>query len=104
MPLFLSISRHMPENCPVFNAKTRKVYMNWYSKLEGILKKHGVRLIWGGSVYTEHLSVYVFEAPSLEAFQKATFEPDFDAIHEYETVETKLVASMEDAMKTLSEL
>jgi hypothetical protein len=101
MPLFLMISRHAPENCPICNAQTRKVYMDMFNKMEGTLKKHGVKLIWGGSVYTEHLSVYIFDAPSLEAFQKASMEPEVLAISAYETSEVKLAMGMTEAVKML---
>ena len=43
MPIFLLISRHSPENCPMFNEKARKVYMEYFSKLDGLLKKHGIK-------------------------------------------------------------
>jgi hypothetical protein len=72
MPIFLVISRHSPENCPMFNEKTRKVYIEYLSKIDGLLKKHGIKNLGGWGVYTEHLTVGVMEAPSLDAVQKCS--------------------------------
>jgi hypothetical protein len=101
MPIFLLISRHSPENCPMFNEKARKVYMEYFSKLDGLSKKHGIKNLGGWSVYTEHLSVYVCEAPSLDVFNKLGMEPEVLALSAYETYEVKLALSMEEAMKML---
>jgi hypothetical protein len=104
MPMFLCISRHTPENCPIFNAKTRKAYVDFASKIEGITKKHGIKILWGGGVESEHLSVMAFEAPSLEAFQKFGMEPEILALGATETMEIKLAMSMEEATKMLEQL
>ena len=101
MPKFLLISRHSPENCPMFNEKARKVFMEYVSKLDGILKKHGMKMLGNWTVPTEHLSVVVFEAPSLEAFAKCGMEPEVLALSAYETYEVKLALGMEETMKML---
>ena len=101
MPTFLMISRHSPESCPMLNEKTRKVYMEYLSKLDGLFKKHGIKNLWGGAVISEHLTVAICEAPSLEAFNKLCMEPEILAISAYETCEVKLAMSMEEALKML---
>lgn len=101
MPKFLLISRHSPENCPMFNEKARKVFMEYVSKLDGILKKHGMKMLGNWTVPTEHLSVLVFEAPSSEAFEKCGMEPEVLALSAYETYEVKSALGMEEAMKML---
>jgi len=101
MPIFLVISRHSPESCPMFNEKARKVYMDYLSKLEGRLKQHGGKMLGGYSVHTEHLGIMIFEAPSLEAFQKYSMEPEVMALSEYSTYEVKMAESIEEAMKLM---
>jgi len=65
------------------------------------LKKHGIKLLGSWNVYNEHLSLMVFEAPSLDAFQKCAMEPASVALSAYEIYEVKLASSMEEAMKML---
>jgi hypothetical protein len=85
----------------MFNEKARKVYMEYFSKLDGISKKHGIKMLGACTVYTEHLTVNIFEAPSLEAFQKCGMEPEVLAISAYETYEVKSALGMEEATKML---
>ncbi len=101
MPIFLVISRHTPENCPMNNEKVRKAAMNAWSKLEEIAKKYGIKTIWAGSVPNEHLSVYIYDVPSLEAWNKAGMDPNIMAVLSTETAEVKLAMSMEESMKML---
>ena len=101
MPIFLLISRHSPENCPMFNEKARKVNIEYMSKVDGLAKKHGLKNLGGWTVPNEHMSVGVIEAPSLEAFQKASMEPEVMALGAYETWEVKAAMSTEEAMKLL---
>lgn len=101
MPIFLVISRHSPEDCPLFNEKARKVYLEYFSKLDGLMKKHGVKSLGSWNVLTEHLAVIVGEAPSLDAFQKLGMEPEVMALNAYSTYEVKVASSMEDAAKML---
>ncbi|MCP8323615.1 MAG: GYD domain-containing protein [Candidatus Methylarchaceae archaeon HK02M2] len=102
IPTFLEISRHSPENCPVYNEKVKKMLLPGINQLEGLLKKHGVKMIGGWSVFTEHLTFIVYEAPSFEALQK--FEMEWEEITKsssYMTTEIKSATSMEEAMKML---
>jgi hypothetical protein len=101
MPIFLLIGRHSPENCPMFNEKARKVWTEYFSKEDGLLKKHGVKSLGSWIVGTEHLSVGVFEAPSLDAFEKLGMEPQVLALTAYMTYEIKLALSMEEVAKML---
>jgi hypothetical protein len=101
MPTILMISRHPAESCPLFNEKARKVYLEYGSKLEGMLKKHGIKAIANCTVPNEHLSVIVSEAPSLEAFNKLCMEPEIMALNAYETYEIKLALNAEEAFKML---
>ena len=97
MQKVLLFSRHLPENCPLFNEKSKKAQKVWFDKIEGLLEKHGARMIGAWGVPTEHLTVGVLEVPSLEAVQKILMEPEIRARMEFETAELKLAISFEEA-------
>jgi hypothetical protein len=101
MPIFLLISRHSPENCPILNARTRKVYVEYLTKLDGLMKKHGIKNLGAVNVYTEHLTVMISEAPSLDAFQKLSMEPEILALSATETYEVKIAMGMEEVTRML---
>jgi hypothetical protein len=101
MAMFLLISRHKPEHCPVFNEKTSKMYLDYFKKVDGLMEKHKIKSIGGCSVHTEHLTVALFEAPSLKAWEEFSMEPEVHALGAYETMEVKLAMSMEEAMELI---
>jgi hypothetical protein len=73
------------------------------NKQEARCKKHGMKIINEYHIPEEH-TVYVFyEAPSLEAFQRYCLEPEILAMGAYETAETKIVYSIEEAKEILKE-
>ena len=106
MPTFMVISRHSPEYCPEFNEKVRKAILELMGKMDGLLKKHGVKMVgaWFGFVSTEHTYYMVFEAPSLEAFQKLSMEPELLAASAHDSQETKIVKNLEEIMKELQQV
>jgi len=104
MPTFLMISRHSPENCPMFNEKARKLWLEYISKSDELFKKQGAKRIGAWTVPTEHLYVEVLEIPSLEAYQKLGMEPEILAFGAYETYEVKLAYSMEEVAQMLQQL
>jgi hypothetical protein len=104
MPIFIMISRHSPENCPMFNAKARKAMMEYISKSDGLMKKHGIKEFGGWNVPTEHLTFGVFEAPSFDALMKFGMEPAVLALSEFETYELKMATSMKEAEQMLKQM
>ncbi len=104
MPTFLMISRHSPENCPAFNEKARTASMNLTSKMPELLKKHGVKFVGSWVAGWEHTNYMVVEAPSIEAFQNFGYEPEVFATGAFETMEIKIVMTMEEALKLMPEL
>jgi len=88
----------------MFNAKARKAMMDYMGKQDELMKKHKVKTLGGWGVYTEHLTFGVFEAPSIDAFEKFGMEPAVLALSEFETYEVKMATSMEEAAKTLKQM
>jgi hypothetical protein len=103
MPIQINFVRTSPENDVMFNEKARKATMGYMSKREGLLKKHGIKDLGAWVVLGEHLTIFVGEAPSLDAFQKLMMEPEYIALTAYATIERKVVLSMEEAMKMLKQ-
>jgi uncharacterized protein with GYD domain len=104
MPIFLVFGTHHSENCPMFNEKARKVFREYVSKRDGLLKKHGVKMIGSWTVIGEHLAVWVFEAASSDAFGKFLMEPELMAVNTFETMEVKMALSSDEVMKCCQKL
>ena len=96
MPIFLLISRHTPENCPMFNAKARKVFMELMEKSDALMKKHKVKLVGSAEVPNEHTGYDIYEAPSFEAFKEFGMEPAIMAMGEFLTMEVKPAMNPEE--------
>lgn len=101
MPTFVMISRHSPENCPNFNEKARKVWLEFFNKVDGLMNKHGIKNIGSWFVGNEHLTVMVMDAPTLEALEKCMMEPEVIAFAAFETSEIKRAWNAEEVMKML---
>jgi L-rhamnose mutarotase len=102
MPTFLLISRHAPESCWMFNEKTRQIHVNLLNKLESLLKKYSINLLGAWFVLPEHTLYEVFDAPSLEAFQKMAMEPEIVQWSAFNTMEIKMVATVDDVKRLLT--
>jgi hypothetical protein len=103
MPTFLIMSRHSPENCPLYNEKVRKAALASIPKFDELSKKHGGKVVGAWSVHSEHLNVMVLEAPTVDAFQKVMMEPEVLAITATETYEVKLALNMSDVLNMLKQ-
>jgi hypothetical protein len=102
MPIFLIVSRHSPENCPLNNEKMKKITLELPEKLGVLEKKHGLKRIGVWTVIPEHLTVWVYEAPSSESLQKFSMEPDMAKWMAWNTNEIKLAVSLEESIKLLN--
>jgi hypothetical protein len=100
MPIQINFLRYSPENDPSFNEKSRKILMEYLSKRDGLLKKHGVKMLGSWAVPAEHLYLSAVEG-SLDAIQKFMMEPESIATTAYATWETKVALSGEEAAKML---
>ncbi|MFH1328784.1 MAG: hypothetical protein ABIH76_08105 [Candidatus Bathyarchaeota archaeon] len=103
MPTFLVTQRHSPENCPGHNEKVRGVLLKLVEKSEELSKKHGVKLVGGCLVDSEHMVTEIYEAPSLEAFQAFNMEPEMGAMGAYYTMEIKVGVDVKESMKMLKQ-
>ena len=101
MTIMLVFFKHTPENCPMFNEKTRKLFLEYDKKAGGLMKKHGIKNLGEYTVPNEHLTIGIYEAPSIEVFNEFAMEPEIITRGSYETAELKSAMSMEEVMKML---
>lgn len=101
MVTFLMISRHAPADCPMNNEKVKKTYFALAEKIGELTKKHGVKDVGSWVAMPEHLIVWVFEAPTSEAFQKFLMEPDMMKWIANNTTEIKMAMTLHETMKLL---
>jgi len=64
-------------------------------------KKHGIKRIGVWTVIPEHLTVWVYEAPSSENLQKFSMEPAMIKWMAWNTNEIKLAMSLDESIKLL---
>ena len=101
MPTFLLISKHSPENCPSFNEKSKKAFINSFDRSEELAAKHNVKMVGSWTIPTEHIYYMVFDAPSLDAFNDFGMEPDILAMAAFHTAEVKIVTNLKEKVKKL---
>lgn len=102
MAIFLIISRHSPENCPLNNKEMKEITLQLPEKLGDLEKKHGIKRIGAWTVIPEHLTVWVYEAPSSERLLEFSMEETMVKWMSWNTSEIKLAMSLEESMKFLN--
>ena len=103
MPVFMSISKHAPENCPAFSPKHRKSTLELFEKMETLAKKHGIKMLGSYTDFPQHM-VYMILDGSYEAMQKLLVEPEIMNWLSFNSMETKTVIKNEDVLKMLKKL
>ena len=83
------------------NEKMKAMTLALPAKLVGLEKKHGVKRVGAWTVVPEHLLVWVYEAPSSDALQEFSMEPEMVKWMAWNTSEIKLAMSLEESMKLL---
>jgi len=97
--LFLQISKHAPESCPIHNEKHKKATMDLMANLDKLQKKYGVKEIGSWLSMPNHLNVSVYDAPNMEAIIKFSMDPVVVAWLAYNDSETFPVTTAEEAVK-----
>jgi hypothetical protein len=97
--LFLQISKHSPESCPIHHEKHKQATIDLMAKMDRLQAKHGIKEIGSWHSMPNHTLVAVFDAPNLEAAQKFGMEPEVTAWMAHNHTEIMPVTTAEDAMK-----
>ena len=99
MTTILEIERHAPD-CLV-NPDAVKAMMALEMKKPELFKKYGVTQLGLWYVKSEHFVVYVFEAPSFEAFLQLQDEPEVEHWRMHTTAEFKVAMNGGEVAKLL---
>jgi hypothetical protein len=102
MPLFLEISKHNPESCPLVNEKVRKLNVDLMAKWDELSKKYNIKTVGMWASLSEHLMVAVYDAPNYEALVKVSMEPEVMNWGCYSTTEIRQVLTGEEAVKMMT--
>jgi hypothetical protein len=87
----------------MFNEKTRQIHINLLNTLESLMMKYNITLLGAWFALSEHTLYEVFDAPTLEAFQKMAMEPEILQWSAFNTMEIKLVATVDDVQRLLAQ-
>jgi hypothetical protein len=99
--LFLQISKHTIESCPMHNEKVRKISIDAANKMDKLMKKYRIKVVGSWTSMPDHTNISVYDAPSMEALLKCSMEPEIMAWMSYNMTETKPIMTLEDTMKLL---
>ena len=80
----------------------KKITLELPEKLGSLEKKHGLKRVGVWTVIPEHLTVWVYEAPSSESLQVFSMEPDIVKWLAWNTSEIKLAMSLEESINLLN--
>jgi hypothetical protein len=104
MVTVMVMERHTPEKCAFFNEESAKTYIESMNKQKELEAKHGVKMVGGWNAHSEHLTVKVFEAPTFEAIQAFSMEPENVKITSVDTEEVKIVMPLEEAAQIMMQM
>jgi hypothetical protein len=97
--LFLQISKHSPESCPLNNEKSMKLSKALLmAKLEQLTKKHGVKMVGAWHDAGNHRIIFVWDG-SMDALMKLWMEPEMIAWGALHTTELAPVTTLEETAK-----
>lgn len=74
MPVFILDMKHSPEMCPMYNDKIKRKFKEQYSKMKEIAAKQEIKILINLSVALDHTSLFVLEAPSIQAMENFIME------------------------------
>ena len=103
MATFLMILKDTPQTCSLFNPQSAKATFDWLAKMPEINQKYGIKILASCTVVSEHTSTMIVEAPSFEAVQRASMEPEYFALNKFGTVEIKPALSGEEIVKLMQQ-
>jgi hypothetical protein len=83
--LFMQKAKHAPETCPAYDAKFKKMTVNWYEKVDSLAAKNGVKVIGVLNDHGAHEVYAVYEAPSIQNMMGFMMEPENQAMLSFNT-------------------
>ena len=98
MTLFVVISSHTPDQCPISNEKARKAFGADPAPMMALGQKLGVRPIIGPLISAEHRTFVVMEAPRVEAVREFLVQT---GLVQWNTNEIIHVVTQEESLKEM---
>jgi hypothetical protein len=99
--LFLQISKHNPETCPMHHEKAKKATIDLMAKMDRLQKKHRIKEIGSWHSMPNHLLVAVYDVQSMEDMMGFATEPEVLAWMSYWDSQVIPVTTAEEAMNLL---
>ncbi len=101
MPLFVVTATHSSDQCPMTNAKTRKLFKRANEVRPTAVKKAGVKLLVGPIYSINHKIIVVAEAPKVEQVMEVIKEI---RVAQWNSIDVQPYMTAEDAAKTVDEV
>ena len=99
MVSIILFEKHTAADCSVGNEKALKASIAVKAKLPELYNKYGIKFIGAWAIHPQHLVVYIFDAPSMEAIQRIELEPEVMNWRCFTTADYQLAAPMEEVEK-----
>ena len=96
---FLQISKYTPDVRPMYKGTVQKPTLGLVDKIEPLASKHGIKFIGSWNVHPERLTFNVYEAPTMEAFQKLQMEPEMVTLNAWNTSQIKIATGYQEVIK-----
>ncbi len=97
----MRISRHSPDNCPMFEAKYKDTFLNVVERHEALAAKHGIKIIGAWVDSPAHTVYAVYETPSIEDLIGYTMEPEMVAAMNFQTSEIRPLTTTKELATSL---
>jgi hypothetical protein len=96
MPTFLLISRHSPESCWMFNEQNQRIFSDLFNALDTLMEKYQIKMLGCWFDIPGHTLYEVYDAPSMEVFQKMGMEPVISRWSSFNSMEIIMVSPLND--------
>ena len=100
MPLFVVTATHSSDQCPMTNAKTRKLFKRSNEERAKAAQKAGIKLLVGPIFSINHKTIVVVEAPKVEQVMEMLREL---RVPQWNSVDVQPYMTAEDAAKMVDE-
>lgn len=101
MEQFVLVMTHPPDRCPTANETIRKRFLNAANEIPKLAKKLGVDIVVGPPIGTEHKSVTVAKAETVQAIRDFILQ---SGLIQWNGVEVMPVITMEKAIEEVEKL
>lgn len=101
MSVFVVVSTHTADQCPMTNAKVRQLLTADPGAMPKIMQKHGIKSIAGPYVSVDHRGFAVVDAPKVEAVRDFAME---SGLAQWNSVDIVHVQTLEEGLKQIASI